>query len=171
MEHIINALKGYAASLDRLQASPRLATVSSVDPQTACARVLHQPEGVLSGWLPVLALWSGSGWGLVCLPAPGDQVLILSHDGDPSSGIILGGLYSDERRVPSAPLGEFWLIHSSGSSLKMTNDGTVQISGDLHVNGDVYDKWGSLSRMRRAHNTHIHTDAVGRNTSAPTSQD
>ncbi|MDR3536528.1 MAG: phage baseplate assembly protein V [Acetobacteraceae bacterium] len=150
---------------------PRLAIVSSVDSQTACARVLHQPEGVLSGWLPVLALWAGNGWGLVCLPAPGDQVLVLSHDGDPASGIILGGLYSDARRVPSAPIGEFWLVHSSGSSLKMVNDGTVQISGDLHVSGDVYDKSGSLSRLRQAHNAHVHTDAVGRATSAPTTRD
>lgn len=171
MEHLANVLKSYAAGLDQLQALPRLATVSSVDPETACARVVHQPEGVLSGWLPVLSLWAGNGWGLVCLPAPGDQVLVLPHDGDPASGIVVGSIFSDNHRCPATKLGEFWLVHQSGTSLRMANDGTVRISGDLHVDGDVFDRLGSLSRLRNAHNAHIHNDAVGRPTSTPTVKD
>jgi phage baseplate assembly protein gpV len=171
MEQLINTLKGYAANLDQLQGSPRLATVSSVDAKTACARVLHQPEGILSGWLPVLSLWAGDGWGVVCLPGVGDQVLVLSHDGDPSNGIVVGGLYSDKRRVPAAPQGEFWLLHRSGSSIRLIGDGTVQVVGDLHVTGEVFDRSGSLSRLRAAHNAHFHNDATGHITSVPTTKD
>jgi phage baseplate assembly protein gpV len=108
---------------------------------------------------------------LVSFPGPGDQVLVVSHDGDPASGIVLGALYSDNRKVPPAPVGEFWLVHQSGSYIKLSNDGTVQVNGDLHVNGDVYDKTGPMSRLRNAHNTHIHNDSLGRATSAPTTQD
>jgi phage baseplate assembly protein gpV len=171
MEQLVNALKGYAAGLDQLQGLPRLAIISSVDAKSACARVLHQPEGILSGWLPILSLWSGDGWGLVCLPAVGDQVLVLSHDGDPSNGIVVGSLYSDKRKVPATPPGEFWLLHRSGSYIKLIDDGTVQIAGDLHVAGEVFDRSGSLSRLRTAHNMHLHTDALGRTTSAPTTKD
>jgi phage baseplate assembly protein V len=171
MEHFINTLKGYAANLDQLQGSPRLAVISSVDPTTACARVLHQPEGILSGWLPILSAWTGDGWGMVCFPAVGDQVVVIAHDGDPANGVIVGALYSRKRKVPSCALGELHLIHSSGASIMLKNDGTVRITGDLYVSGDVFDHAGPMSRLRSAHNTHIHNDAVGRATSSPTTID
>jgi phage baseplate assembly protein V len=171
MEQIVNAFKTFAAGLDQLQASPRLATVASVDPETACARVIHQPEDVLSGWLPVLSAWTGNGWGLVCLPNPGDQVLVVPHDGDPASGIVLGSLYSDKRELPVTRPGEFWLVHGSGSFIKLLHDGTIQMRGDLHVDGEVFDRWGPLSRLRSNHNAHVHTDGAGRITSAPTTKD
>jgi hypothetical protein len=57
---------------------------------------------------------------------------------------------------PAAPVGEFWLVHASGSFLKLRNDGTIQMKGDLHVAGDVYDQTGSLSRLRNHYNVHIH---------------
>lgn len=171
MNLLLNAVKGYAATLDQMQASPRLATVTSTDPETACVRVLHQPEGILSGWLPVLSSWIGDGWGVVCLPGPGDQVLVLPHDGHSASGIVVGGLYSDKHKVPNAPLGELWLVHKNGCSLKLCNDGTVRVSGDLHVDGDVFDKWGQLSRLRNVYNNHTHTDPLGRTTSAPNTPD
>ena len=171
MNSLLNAVKGHAATLDQMQASSRLATVTSVDPKTASVRVLQQPENILSGWLPVLTLWAGDGWGIVSLPGPGDQVLVLSHDGDSSSGIVVGALFSDKRKVPAAPLGELWLVHSSGSSLKLLNDGTIRITGDLHVDGDVYDRSGPLSRLRKVYNAHIHKDSLGRDTTIPTTQD
>jgi hypothetical protein len=55
-----------------------------------------------------------------------------------------------------APVGEFWLLHQSGSFLKLRNDGTIQINGDLHVAGDVYDRYGSLSGLRGHYNSHTH---------------
>lgn len=105
------------------------------------------------------------------MPSPGDQVLVLSHDGDAANGVVCGALFSDNRQAPSAPLGEFWLVHASGSALKMLNDGSVQILGDLHVTGNVYDKGGSLARLRSVYNSHTHTDALGRPTSGPTELD
>ena len=45
---------------------PRFGTVSSVDPGTATARVTLQPEGVLSGWLPLLTPWGRKRMGDWC---------------------------------------------------------------------------------------------------------
>lgn len=47
-------------------------------------------------------------------------------------------------------------MHQSGSFLKLCNDGTVQIKGDLHVSGDVYDRNGSLDRLRQHYDIHTH---------------
>ncbi len=156
MERFLNALKAQAGALDQGGGQARFGLVTSVDSASATARVQLQPEGVLSGWLPVLSAWVGSGWGMMCLPSPGDQVLILSQEGDAEHGLIVGAAFSDSRRPPAAPPGELWMVHQSGSYIKLTQDGTVQVKGDLHVQGDVYDGHGSLDRLRQHYDLHTH---------------
>ncbi len=62
---------------------------------------------------------------------------------------------------PAAPPGEIWLVHQSGSFLKLLNNGTIQVSGDLHVAGNVYDSYGSLSALRGHYNSHAHPPQTG----------
>lgn len=169
MEHLVNALKMHADALIQTQAQPRFGTITSVDPNTGTARVTVQPEGVLSGWLPILSPWVGTGWGMVCPPATGDQVLVLAQEGVAEHGVIVGRIFSSRQCPPPAPSGELWLVHQSGSYVKLLNDGTIQIGGDLHVNGDVYDSQGALSRLRGHYDAHTHIDSRG-DTTTPTSQ-
>jgi phage baseplate assembly protein gpV len=158
MDRLLNALKAQAASLDRSLGQPRFGVVTSVDPSRYAARVSLQPEGTLTGWLPVLSAWTGAGWGAVCLPAPGTQVLVVPQEGDAEHGVIVGASYSDAARAPAAPAGELWLVHRSGAALHLCNDGTVRIAGDLHVAGDIYDQQGSLARLRGHYDTHSHAN-------------
>ncbi len=161
MERFVNALKAHAGALDQSVGQPRFGVVTSVDPASATARVQLQPEAILTGWLPILSSWVGAGWGMVCPPSPGDQVLVLPQEGDAEHGIIVGRAFSDAQRPPPAPAGELWLVHQAGSSLKLTNDGTIQVQGDLHVSGDVYDKRGSLDRLRQNYDRHSHNGGPG----------
>jgi len=171
MDRLLNAIKSHADSLVQALAQPRFAIVTSVNPDAGTARVTLQPEAVLSGWLPVLSAWTGSGWGMVCPPALGDQVLVLAHEGDSEHGVIIGRAFSDSQRPPVAPAGEFWLVHSSGTSVKLQNDGTVQIHGDLHVSGEIYDKHGSVGGLRNHYDSHTHVDTRGGVTTTPSQQD
>ena len=183
MERLLNALKARAVSLDLGQAQPRFGLVTSVDPTTAAVRVSLQPEGVLSGWLPVLSPWIGAGWGMSCPPAPGDQVLILAQEGEAEHGLVVGRAFSLSQPPPAAPSGEFWLVHRSGTSLKLQNDGTVHIngpvaitgsvtvSGDVRASGNIYDTYNSLADLRSHYNSHTHTDSRGGATSAAIQQD
>ena len=128
MDRLLNALKAHSGALDLGQGQPRFGTVSSFDPNTYAARVLLQPEGVLSGWLPVLSAWVGAGWGIACPPSVGDQVLVLAQEGHAESGVIIGGAYSEKMRPPSigntiVPSGEAVLFHASGAYLRLGNDG------------------------------------------------
>jgi phage gp45-like len=162
------------SQMDRLQAKsaqPRIGVVTSSNPQTATARVLLQPEGVLTGWLPVLTQWAGAGWGISCPPVPGDQVLIIPLEGDPQQGLVVGRLFSNQVRPPDAAPGEVTIRHRSGSSIRLLNSGVIAIEGDLHVTGDVYDSHGSLSKLRNDYNIHIHYTGSGAVTSIPTIQD
>src|SRR3978361_2100816 len=163
MDRLLNTFKAQGASQDQAAGVPRFGIVTSVDPSTATARVTLQPEGVLTGWLPLLTPWVGDGWGLVCPPSPGDQVLVFPQEGDAEHGMIVAASWSAKTTPPAAPSGEFWLVHKSGSFLKLQNDGTIQIKGDLHIAGDVYDTHGSMSALRAHYNPHIHPPQNSRN--------
>ena len=162
MDRLLNAFKAHSAAQDQASGVGRFGIVTSVDPKTATARVTLQPEGVLSGWLPLLTPWVGNGWGLVCPPSPGDQVLVLPQEGDAEHGLVVAASWSAQTVPPAAPSGEFWLVHRSGSFLKLQNDGTIQINGpvtvdgDLHSTGDVSDRHGALSGLRAHYNAHLH---------------
>jgi hypothetical protein len=155
-DRLMNAIKAHASSLDRSSGQIKFGTVTSVDIQNATARVLFQPDGILSGWLPVLSQWVGNGWGMICPLTPGEQVVIAPQEGDVEQGIIIGRSFSAKQRTPVVPAGEFWLVHQTGCFLKLCNDGTVRMSGDLHVEGDVYDRQGSVSALRGHYNAHTH---------------
>ena len=177
MDRFLNAVKSQAGALAHGLGQPRVGIVTSVDPQNATARVLIQPEAVLSGWLPVLSPWIGSGWGMSCPPSPGDQVLVIAQEGDAEHGIIIGRAFSATAATPNAPAGEFWLVHATGSFIKLLNDGTIQIQGnitvigDLHTTGNISDQHGKLSDLRNRYNAHRHTDNRGGQTSPPDQQD
>lgn len=166
-----NILKSHASTLDKSIGQVKFGTVASVNPNDATVRVIVQPEGVLSGWLPILSHWVGSGWGMVCPPTPGDQVALIPQEGDIEQGIVVGCLFSSKQLPPPAPSGEFWLVHAGGTSLKICNDGTIRINGNLYVSGDIYDQHGAMSSLRGHYNTHIHSDPNSITTTPPNPQD
>ena len=163
MDQFLNIIKAHAARLDQATAQPRLGIVASVDPTNFTARVTIQPEGVLSGWLPVSTPWAGPNWGLVCPPSPGDQVVVLWQEGDAENGIVIGRLWSSVATAPTALCGEMWLVHKEGSFIKLLSDGSISTNasawnhvGDLHVSGNIYDGHGSLATLRTHYNAHAH---------------
>lgn len=183
MDSFLNAMKMHAAALDQAQAQPRFGLVTSVDPVNGTVRVQLQPEDILTGWLPVLSPWTGAGWGVSCPPSSGDQVFVLAQEGDAEHGVVVGRAFSLSQPSPAAPSGEFWLVHASGSSLKLSNDGTIYmngpvsvtgtlvVSGDVRAGGDIIDSHGAMSALRGHYNTHTHTDSRGGTTTIPTPQD
>jgi len=183
MEQFLNALRGQAASMDQAAGRSRFAVVSSVDPMRAAVRVMFQPENLLSGWLPLLSNWVGVGWGLCCPPSPGDQVLIIPHEADPENAVVVGSIWHDGASPPAAPSGELWMVHASGSFLKLLSDGSIsgmatkfslqgnlQVTGNIVATGEVQDGVGTLGQLRSIYDSHTH-DVSGGVTEAPNQQD
>ena len=123
MDELWNRVRLEVARALAGRADPRLCIVSSYDPQNYAAKVLVQPENVETGWLPVLSPWIGNGWGLYAPPTAGDQVLVLFQENDQEVGLVLPRLYSNQQRPLAVESGEFWLVHQSGSFVKLTNAG------------------------------------------------
>jgi phage baseplate assembly protein gpV len=106
----------------------------------------------------LLSPWVGNGWGIVCPPSIGDAVEVQFQEGHAGAGFVVGRFYSASDPPPGpCPAGEFWLVHQSGSFLKFTNDGNVEINaptttitGNLTVTGTLKTN-GTLDL-----NTHTH---------------
>lgn len=109
------------------QATTRVGTVTSYDPNTYSAKVQIQPENVETGWLPVTSLWVGNGWGMFSPPTPGDMVQVEFQEGSIDAGMIVGRFFNDSERPLTVPSGEFWIQHKSGSFLKFHNDGSIEV--------------------------------------------
>jgi phage gp45-like len=167
---LISTFKSEYGLDDRSTARPRIGLVTSTDPERARVKVLIQPEGTLSGWIPVVTSWSGNGWGMLCLPLQGDQVLIIPQEGRIDHYIVVGSLYSNLARPPEINPGELILCHRTGSSLHLLNTGDIMITGNLLVTGDISDFHGSLSHLRQTYNEHRHILNSG-TTTAPTVSD
>lgn len=177
MDHFWNLVKSHAAALDGLAGVARFGLVASFDPSAYAARVMIQPENVLSGWLPIVSPWVGAGWGMAAPLVPGAQVLVVAQEGDAEQGVIIGAVWSAVDTPIPAPAGELWLQHQTGSSLKLHNDGSVaiqatvvNIAGDLVVSGNISDQngaHGTLAALRNAYDGHTHPDPQGGSTGLP----
>lgn len=175
--HLQNLIKAGAAGLDGRAGVARFGLVSNFDPQAYAARVLLQPENVLTGWLPVLSLWVGAGWGLAAPLVAGAQVLVVAQEGDAEQGVVMGAIWSAVDNPMPAPAGELWMCHQSGSYVKLLNDGTialqaaqVKVTGNLVVSGDISDQneaHGTLAALRQAHDQHVHGVPQGGETGLP----
>ncbi len=164
------------------QGVSRHAIVSSVDPVNALVKVTYDEgdpaNGVpptVSGWLPIAQAAVGNGWGAVCLPIPGTQVFVHPDMGDIAHGVVGGMVHSTAmppgtitpyKATAAQPLtpGEFTLIHSDGTSFRMTTGGP-QIHGNLLVDGNIMASGeitdlngihGSLDALRQDYDQHQH---------------
>lgn len=139
----------------------RFGTVAEVDAGAARCRV--QSGDVLSGWVPWLVPraadtieWSA--------PVAGEQVVLLSPEGQLTGGVVLRGLYSDQFPAPSTEPGAHLVRYQDGAEIKYDSDahalyahlpggataeitaaggvtvnadGGTTINGPLTVNGDT----------------------------------
>lgn len=143
MDRLLNAIKLHAGSMDMASAQLRIGVVRSYDPTNAAAKVQIQPEGVLTGWLPVGQLSAGLA-SIVAPPSPGEQVVCAAQEGDAEQWIIVGRLFSTEAMPPVSPFtgapvqsGEVAVFGQAGACLHMQADGTWGLAGDLHVTGNI----------------------------------
>ena len=170
---LLNVLKTHAAAQDAGAPVMRWGVVQSVDTGSMTVKVTLQPENVLTDWLPIVSPMSGNGWGMIHPPSVGTQVVCIPDTGDSESYVILGSTWSTQGMPPSgAETGEFWLVHSSGSAVKLTNDGhvtitdaggcalafgnngTATLTGALHVSGNVIAGYGGGDAVGLQTHTH-----------------
>lgn len=124
-----------------------------------------------SDWLPVVLPGLGKDKGLVALPDTDDRVLVLCPGGDPSLGLVLGGL-PDPENPPDAPTHSAGAAHylfrtSTGQELKLDRkNGKVSLSnqaaGKLEItrSGTHLHSGGDLLMDAPGHTITIRAQAI-----------
>lgn len=110
-------------------------------------------------WLPIFSPWVGNGWGFFAPPSVGDIVEVHYQEGSLQNAYIgLRTWYTGVAPL-NVPSGELWLVHNSGSFIKMTNDGAVSINSTTVQLGEVTSTLLALinSTAQNLYNTHTHT--------------
>ena len=105
--------------------SKRNGIVTSWDPIKHLAKVMYQPEGEESGWLPVHAMAAGNGYGLISGLSVGDQVEITHQEGEFDDGAITSRVHSEQAPAPTVHSGEQLLLTPWGSTFFLAQDGSV----------------------------------------------
>lgn len=145
--------------LRRFAALVRIGLVCEAAPERARVRVAYDRDAegrpVESGWLPWLAPMAGAdrSWRA---PSVGEQVVILSPNGEAAAGVVLGGLYRSERPAPSADAGKHLLRYRdgavveydaeahrlaatlpAGASVSVESPEGVAVTGDFTITGNL----------------------------------
>lgn len=104
-------------------------------------------EALRTGWIPLTTPWGGNGWGMFAAPAPGVACLVHYQNGSKQSPYASLIAFGGTNRPLKVDSGEFWLVHKSGSFIKLTNDGKVSINSmmDVEVNALEQVKLGEIS--------------------------
>lgn len=88
-----------------------------------------------TGWIPLASMWVGNGWGMFAAPSLGDICVVIYQTGDRQRPIGATLIFTRKNGLlPTVPSQEFWLVHKSGSFVKLTNDGAISISANTAVN-------------------------------------
>jgi uncharacterized protein involved in type VI secretion and phage assembly len=133
LKALASAVRQQSALERGTSAQSKYGLVSSVDPSSYSVKVLFQPDNTQSGWIPVKAHWVGNGWGMVCLPTVDQLVVVDPIEGFNDEWVVSGYLYNDTERPPASAVGELHMVHTSGSYMRLTNDGKVSINGQAEV--------------------------------------
>jgi phage baseplate assembly protein gpV len=121
----------------------RAGLVTSWDPVNHLAKVMFQPEGHETGWIPVHTMAAADGVGLMTGLTPGDgkttgdQVEVEYQEGDFETGAIVSRIHSQVDKPPMVMSGEQMLISPFGSSVKIAMDGSITLT----------DKGGSVVKQ------------------------
>jgi phage baseplate assembly protein gpV len=140
MDRLLGALKQHVAAMIARIGQPRWGTVTSYDATNHLAKVLIQPEGNQTGWLPIGCPWVGPGWGEITPLHVGQQVKMVPDSGDPNNLVIVTGGYSTSMMppIPSNVIagaaaamqpGERAFVSMAGSVIRFCADGSIYGKG------------------------------------------
>jgi phage baseplate assembly protein gpV len=165
MNRLINGIRSVTEGVHGLSGVNRWGLVTSVmtSDRGYLVKVQLQPDGVTTGWIPVLSHFVGPGWGAACPPEPNMQAFIAPDMGNGEHPVVIGLSYSTQAAPPVPPNGfqqqngapvqpgEITFVSKAGAVLRLCSDGTiyikapvVNIEGNLVVQGDIRAEKGTI---------------------------
>lgn len=113
--------------------------ISSLNPAKFLARVMLQPLGVETGWLPIGTIYGGPGYGIVGLPLLGAQVLVLFDGGDLNCGKIIMTTFNEVDKPPAIEPGQLLISTASDAQILLGANGEITLNGGTQAVARVGD--------------------------------
>jgi phage baseplate assembly protein gpV len=136
IEHFLNIMRTQALITANGTAQIALGKITNYDPSSFSAQVQlyegdptdNSSQPLVTGWLPI----SAPAIGFNLAPNIGDLVLVDFQEGNLNNGIILLAVTTG---IPTfqTPAGEWWMVHPSGSFIKIMKNGHLSINGQLEI--------------------------------------
>jgi hypothetical protein len=153
-EHIGEMMEAHKALIGRQRAQQvaEKGYISSYNPNEISVKVFFPHDLAAGSKVPrgpfkLVSPWVGNGWGLVAAPIGGDldgqgnptgePCMVIFYDEAGELGDCLLGTFNAKFRPPAVPGGELWIVHKQGQTIKVTNDGNVQVTGAKVLLGDA----------------------------------
>lgn len=127
MIDLTNLIRRECARFLARWARPRHLLVTSYDPKTHSVKGTFQPEGHMSGWIPIVSQGASVGGISVQVgPSIGDLALVSYVEGDPEVGCVIGFKHNDVDQPPGAESGTAVIKHNpSGVTITLNGSGIV----------------------------------------------
>lgn len=123
----------------------RYGTVTSWDPKTHMAKVMLQPHGVESGWLPAHTMAAGGGYGHMTGLMEGEQVEVTYQEGEFEAGAITARVHSTPDAPPELQSGEQLMLTPFKNFVKLDKNGAVTITDKSGKASIVLDGSGNIT--------------------------
>jgi hypothetical protein len=138
MDKFFNMIKMQAQMASSGRTFSALGIVTGYDPANYLVTVelygaTDDSPALQTGSIPLFSPWPGNGWGMFCPPNLGDIIEVHFQEGSIQNAYACLRSFGNNNLPLSVPSGEFWLVHQTGSSVKLTNDGKVLINGNVEI--------------------------------------
>jgi uncharacterized protein involved in type VI secretion and phage assembly len=120
--------------------------ITSYDPNAYAVKVMLQPEGFETGWIPFPSVFVGNGYGAYFGPEIGQAVSVTFAEGDKDNGRI-SKLFYNNVEVPvgganAVQSGEILLADKSGNSIRWSpNQNKLIIAAGKELDQNVGTNW------------------------------
>lgn len=180
---MIETIKRVVADMLNMQARTQYGTVTAYNPNNYTVKVMLQPAGPETDFIPLTAAWAGNNLGAVFGPPIGTDCRVDFVDGVVEASIAGGRFFNSKNKPPVVQSGQGAIVDGAGSFVKLNNDGTITFSapagitsttpllkqvGNMEVDGnivstknitaalDIADQGGAktMATMRSDYNSH-----------------
>jgi len=172
---LLNHMRHQAQLVLSQVAFSRMGTIKAFDKTTYRAQVQiepfddEDPNNSVTAFLPILSPWVGNGWGIVGSPEIGSSCMVHFSEGNYNAGVVSLMLFNQSFAPPEVEDGELWLVHASGTAIKLTQDGKLLLNGNDSVEIGKLSE-GNLKKLMTETAMAVYNNHTHPNNGAPPTQ-
>lgn len=133
-EHFLNLMRLQASMVNNANAQTALGTIIAYDPVNYFVNVelypanptSSNPQPLTTNWIPLFSPWVGNQFGIFFAPNIGDVVEVHFQEGSFQNAYAGMRCFQIGQNL-QVPTTECWIVHQTGSYIKLLTDGTIEV--------------------------------------------